>query len=325
MKTLNNSIILYNDVANENRLTATPSLSGRLLNEFIAYLQVAQASSDTYLKCIRQFFAYLDLRDISAPTEETVLEYKAYLKENGYTPATMQIYIISVKKFFTWTEKKNYYPNIAKDIKSVKVDKMYKKDALTVKQVRDVLAEMPNETVIDIRNKAIITLMVTCGLRDIEVVRANVEDIRTKGSRRVLMIQGKGENEKSNFVVIPEYVEEIIREYFKARGTSSGSDPLFASHGNRNVGGRMTTRSVNRIAKKAFIAIGLNDKRITAHSLRHTAVTTALLQGVPIEEVSQFARHKNIATTMIYNHAIEMENNRSSSTISEAFFGKKKE
>ena len=322
---MSDGIVLYNDITNNDRLTAMPSLSGRLLDDFTAYLQVAQASSETYLKCIRQFFAYLESRNISVPTEKTILEYKAYLEENHYTPATMQLYIVAVKKFFAWTEKKNYYPNVAKDIKGVKVDKMHKKDALTSEQVRDVLAEMPADTLIGVRNRAIITLMVICGLRDIEVVRANVEDLRTKGNKRVLMIQGKGQNEKNDFVIIPEYAEQVIREYFKERGSASGHDPLFASHGNRNVGGRMTTRSVNRIAKKAFSAIGLNDKRITAHSLRHTAITTALLAGVPIAEVSQFARHKNIATTMIYNHAIEKEQNPCTAAISDMLFNPKKE
>ena len=65
---------------------------------------------------------------------------------------------------------------------------------------------------------------------------------------------------------------------------------------------------------------GFNSERLTAHSLRHTAVTLSLLAGKDITEVQQFARHKNIATTMIYNHSLEQAKNSCSEAISKAIF-----
>lgn len=95
---MDSEIILYNDVNQDNRLTAEPSFSGRLWWDFTAYLQVAETSSDTCLKCVRQFFIYLKSSGLSAPTEETILSYKAYLKRNRLVPATMH-YIVALKSF----------------------------------------------------------------------------------------------------------------------------------------------------------------------------------------------------------------------------------
>ena len=112
--------------------------------------------------------------------------------------------------------------------------------------------------------------MITSGLRTIEVIRANIEDMRTVADFTALFLQGKGHDEKTQYVKIPEPVEKAIREYLKARGTAKPTEPLFESVSNRNVKGRMTTRSISRIAKNHLVDSGLDSDRLTAHSLRHT-------------------------------------------------------
>ena len=71
----------------------------------------------------------------------------------------------------------------------------------------------------------------------------------------------------------------------------------------------MTTRSLSRIAKGAMIEAGIDSKRLTAHSLRHTAITTALRAGASLQEVKTMARHADINTTLIYSHNIDREIN----------------
>ena len=83
----------------------------------------------------------------------------------------------------------------------------------------------------------------------------------------------------------------------------------------------MTTRSISRICKAAMLHAGYNSKRLTAHSLRHSAITLALMAGLPIQEVSQFARHSNISVTMIYSHDIERLKSKCEIAISNAIFG----
>jgi integrase/recombinase XerC len=95
-------------------------------------------------------------------------------------------------------------------------------------------------------------------------------------------------------------------------------DPLFAGVGNRNAGGRLTTRSISGIEKGALVSAGLNSDRLTAHSLRHTAATLNLLNGGTLEETKQLLRHTNINTTLIYAHALERANNQSEARIEAA-------
>ena len=83
----------------------------------------------------------------------------------------------------------------------------------------------------------------------------------------------------------------------------------------------MTTRSISGVCKEAMKAAGYNSERLTAHSLRHTAVTLALIaNGGNIQEAQQFARHANISTTQIYAHNLEKQNNTCSRLVASEIF-----
>ena len=108
--------------------------------------------------------------------------------------------------------------------------------------------------------------------------------------------------------------------YLNARGEIRGTETLFASISNNNKGGRITTRSVREVAKQAMIQAGYNSDRLTAHSMRHTAGTLALLNGANIRDVQQLLRHSNINTTLIYAHEIERAQNNAEFKIANAIF-----
>jgi len=163
--------------------------------------------------------------------------------------------------------------------------------------------------------------MTTTGLRTISVILADVGDIRTAGDDIALFYQGKGHEEKADYVKLAEPVEEAIRAYLTARGETDPKAPLFSSEAHRNGGERMTTRSISRIAKEHLKEIGLNSDRLTAHSLRHTAATLNLLNGATVEETQQLLGHANINTTLIYSHALERAKNNSEKRIARAIFG----
>jgi integrase/recombinase XerC len=163
--------------------------------------------------------------------------------------------------------------------------------------------------------------MVTGGLRTIEVSRANIGDLRTLGDNSVLYVQGKGREEKTDYIKLSAPAEQAIRAYLKARGEKDEKAPLFSSTSNNNKGARLTTRSVSGIVKTRLQQAGYDSEKLTAHSLRHTAVTLSLLAGKDITEVQQFARHANIATTMIYNHALDKAKNGCSEAITQAIMG----
>jgi integrase/recombinase XerC len=164
--------------------------------------------------------------------------------------------------------------------------------------------------------------MATTGIRSIEVLRANVEDLRLFQGIPVLYIQGKGRTEKADFVKITQPVFEAIREYIRRRGNVPGAAPLFASEGHFCRGQRLSRRSLSRLIKQRFRAAGYDLKTLTAHSLRHTAATLALLNGETVEEVQQLLRHTDINTTMIYNHSINRITSNAENSITGAIFGR---
>jgi integrase/recombinase XerC len=208
-----------------------------------------------------------------------------------------------------------------KHIKGAKIDKEHKKDYLTGAQVKNVLSCVDCGATQGLRDYAIIVLMITGGLRTVEVTRANIGDIHNIGESTVLFIQGKGKIEKNDYVKLPDAVEKAIRAYLSSRkDDKSDTSPLFVSGSNNNNGKRLSSRSVSGIVKEYLIKAGYDTPRLTAHSMRHTAVTLSLLAGKDITEVQQFARHESINTTMIYNHALDKEKNGCSEAISSSIF-----
>lgn len=276
-----------------------------LVNNYINSLDITQRSKDNYRKSLKQFFLYAQTHINDKPTRQDIIEYKNYLKEI-YKPCTTSAYISAVKSFFSFLQAERIYPNITSGIKGTKIGSGYKKDNLTIDQAKKVLEYIKeNSTLEGLRNRALITILITTGLRTIEIERANIEDFRQKGVDWVLYIQGKGKEDKNEFVKINADVLIILNKYLETRLDNKPGDPLFTSLSDRNNGGRLTTRSIRRIIKEIFRSVGINSDRITAHSLRHTAVTMALVAGATTQQAQAMARHKNINTTMIYAHNID--------------------
>lgn len=297
-----------------------PDISADLYNRWVSFIDASPKTVETYRKAVKQFFAYLAENSISRPQRETVLAYREHLKE-GHKPTTVQSYLAAVKLFFQWTEREGFYPDIAKRVKGAKIDRGHKKDYLTTRQVAKLLGAIDRSSLKGLRDYAMLSLMVTTGLRTISIIRADIGDIRAAGDDTALYYQGKGHEEKADYVKLAEPVEEAIRAYLTARGEAGPQDPLFCSIANRNTGERMTTRSISRMAKEHLVAVGLQSDRLTAHSLRHTAATLNLLNGGTVEETQQLLGHSNINTTLIYSHALERAKNNSEQRIAKAIFG----
>lgn len=298
---------------------STPcAISPQLAERFIAFLDAKPKTVQTYARALRQFFKFLSANEITSPRRDDILAYKAHLLKS-HKPSTVSGYLTAVKVFFAWTEQERIYPNVAAHVKGARIDRAFKKDHLTATQAKSVLMHVDTNSPSFLRDYAMLCLMLTCGLRTIEVSRADVADLRALGGDSVLYVQGKGRDEKTDFVKVPPQTETAIRAYLATR-SAADSEPLFTSASNNSLGQRMTTRSISGIVKHHLITSGFNSDRLTAHSLRHTAVTLALLSGRSLDETQQFARHASISTTMVYNHALERAKNGCSAAISAALF-----
>lgn len=241
-------------------------------------------------------------------------------------PNTVAQYLRSVCQFFSWTAANNLYPNIAANIHAPKIKHdQHKKDALSATDVRtieesilqgaaarteaaadaakDAAGKMQRSTEQGKRLYAMYLLAVNAGLRTIEISRANIKDLETKGGKTWLYIWGKGHCEPDQKKPIAPEVKAAIDDYLRSRtDRPTGASPLFVSTGNRSKGQRIAPTTVSTMLKRAMQEAGFNSERITAHSLRHTAGTNVQELTGNLYLTQQYMRHSNPATTEIYLH-----------------------
>lgn len=227
--------------------------------------------------------------------------------DRGMSSLSVGSYLTVVRKFYEWTEASKLYPNVAKGIKTPKRKQTFKKLPLAPEQISKLLLYFHGRQSEALRDYAIVNLLLRTGLRTIEVVTANIEDITFKQGKRVLLVQGKGEVEKNNFVILTEKAYEPIRAYLAARPNAKTSEPIFISESNNSNGKRLTTRTISKVAKEGLKAIGLDSKHLTAHSLRHTLAVSILRAGGTLSDAQSVLRHANPATTQIYTRSIDEE------------------
>jgi len=283
-----------------------PERIGELTDAFITAQDVKPSSRSSYRRSLRQYFAWVDKKgyQLSGIARPQILEYKEDLLASGLTSLTVASYITSLRKFYEWTEAEKYYPNVARGIKLPRRKQQFKKQPLTPGQATQLLQYYQARA---LRDYAIVNLLLRTGLRTIEVIRANVDDITRKGNKRVLMVMGKGWDERSSFVELTDKAYQPIRDYLATRTNLKGSEPLFTSQSRNNMGERLTTRSISYIAKEGLKGIGLDERSYTAHSLRHTTAVNILRAGGSMEQVQDTLRHSNINTSQIYTATIKEE------------------
>ena len=270
---------------------------------FVSECDIRENSRNVYRRGLLYFFKWVEKtgRNISKLTRADIITFKDSLL-NTHSNLSVASYLVALRRFYEWAEGNKLYPNIAKGIKSPKRKNAYLKEHLRENQITDLLAHFEGNP----RDYAIVNLLLRTGLRCIEVVRANVEDITFKGGQRILKIWGKGRDERDAFVVLTEKAYAPIKVYLETRGSTTLKEPLFISTSNRNLYGRLTTRSISKICKEGFRAIGIDGKEYTAHSLRHTTAVMLLKHGT-LSDVQSVLRHASPATSQIYTKSIEEE------------------
>lgn len=242
-------------------------------------------------------------------------------------PNTVAQYLRTVCAFFTWTAQSGLYPNIAAGIHAPKIrHDTHRKEALTPADVlriersieataaaqaaaareagKDISGRITRSTAQGKRLKALYLLAVNCGLRTVEISRANIKDVQTKGGQAFIYIWGKGHSEPDTRKPLAPEVKAALDDYLQTRTDNpTGSSPLFVSTGNRSGGQRIAPTTISTMLKRAMQAAGYDSERITAHSLRHTAGTSVMtITGNNLFLTQQYMRHSNPATTEIYLH-----------------------
>lgn len=273
-----------------------------IINTFLNSIDISESTQAIYRKGTTYYINYLKKQNIAEPTLEDIKRYKIYL-ENNVKKSYSKTFISSLKRLYKFLYLHYGIKNITTEIKGIK-DTDHKKNPLKIDEAKRLLAISKSNK----RDYAIINLMLKGGLRQIEIQRANIEDLTIKNDKHILLVQGKGHKSKDDYIAISENTYTIISDYLATRKNTKPSDPLFTNEDFYHNGERLTTRSIRRIVKNYLFDIGIDEKKITTHSLRHTAITETLKNnGFNIYEAQQFARHTSPKTTEIYAGEITTE------------------
>lgn len=285
-----------------------------VLNEhfetFIDYLDVDDLTLKAYKVGIGQFIEFLKRNNITQPNRNSIIAFRDYLREN-YSSCTVNSYMTSIKALFKYLELNNKYENIARDIKGAKYSTTPKKQVLTLEQTKTIYNSLS-----DAREKCLFGLLVTTGLRGIEVARAKIEDIKIHNGEIVLWVQCKKHDSKDEYVKLSNQVLEDIRNYIGDR--TSGY--IFVSTSNNSKGNGVSTTTLRKTIKSIFKRFGFDDDTFSLHSTRRTSATIMYQNGVDIHSIQQVLHHVSSNTTTRYINAITRDNNKSEYIVSNAIF-----
>jgi site-specific recombinase XerD len=254
---------------------------------------------------MEKFITWLRDRPVDS---DTILDWLAYLRSYGNQgtparPGAINAWYNGVKDFFKWAAARAYTPNLAQGIRGAKrsgTKRRHIREALTDSEVIRLLKQPDRNTPEGKRDYAILTAQLYTAARGVELYRADIADLTTKDGCLLLIVQGKGHDEKDELLILLSEAEEAMHEWLAVHPNKDGA--LFVSLSNRSYGERLSRSGTREILKRYFNAAGIVGNKST-HSLRHTAITNALCHGVPITRVSkQLARHASIDTTMVYVH-----------------------
>ena len=314
-------------------ILSTEIFGDSTIEAFVASRHPAPNTAKTYRNSIRQLLKFFAQKNISVPTTADIDTFINSLREkkNGKkakSDSTIRLYVTTTKLFFAYLSKKDLYKDVAADVAPLKLRKSttHKKNTLTDAQAKKLLNAIEGNDIISLRNKAIIALALTTGLRTCEISRANVEHFKDCGAYFTLDVIGKGHREADATVKVAAPVAEMIQAYLDKRGSVYDDEPLFTSTSHNvnwkknSYGVRYSEQSVGKMIKAAMQAAGITDKKITAHSTRHYAATTAIKAGIDIREVSAMLRHTSITITAVYLHDLSLQTRRAELAVADALF-----
>ena len=266
----------------------------QLKKEFLEYLEIEKGRSvktvENYDRYLRRF---LDFAKISLPgeiTEEAVRKYRLYLNRASLDKKTQNYHVIALRSFLKYLARKNIESLDAEKIELAKTPPR-ELDLLDISDLERLLDSPKGTSAKILRDKAILELFFSTGLRISELCNLKIDDVNLK--RDEFSVRGKGG--KIRVVFLSDRAKTAISNYLEKRG-SIDNDKLF----------HVTPRSIQRMIKKYAIKAGIT-KKVTPHVLRHAFATDLLQNGADLRSVQIMLGHANISTTQIYTHLTDKQ------------------
>jgi tyrosine recombinase XerC len=290
------------------------------IKQFLEHLQYNRNYSPETLRAYRKDlaqFADFVSRDTVGPgnlakiTTLTLRGFLMHLREQGLQKSSIARKIAALKSFFKFLlQRRLIDANPMALIRQPRLDKKIP-EFLSETEMNKLLTEphdvmsrkkTPAAGIVGLRDEAIMELLYSSGVRVSEIANLRIKDIDFAGS--VAHVLGKGKKER--LAPIGSYALKAIEKYLDERKKIKGDsvEPnsfLFVSHSNNRTS-HLTDRSIRRNIVLYARLSGLNDRKISPHTLRHTFATHLLDHGADLRGVQELLGHKSISTTQIYTH-----------------------
>jgi len=281
--------------------------------DFLEYLEIEQnrsqktiANYDHYLTRLVDYAGDLTIKDID---QELIRKWRLWLNRLGTNTSdelqksTQNYHLIALRSFLKFCAKRNI-PALPAD--KIELSRTQRKQVtfLTPEEVERLFAQPDTATPPGLRDRAILELLFSSGLRVSELVGLDRDHINLK--RREFMVRGKGQKDRPIFIS-PE-AADWIQKYIDKR--DDNTRPLFVRYsGSKKVDltgnfHRLTARSIQRMVARYALLAGIT-KHVSPHTLRHSFATDLLMNGADLRSVQAMLGHSNIATTQIYTHVTD--------------------
>jgi site-specific recombinase XerD len=285
-----------------------------LITDFIEYLEIEQGRSlrtiqnyEHYLKRLSDFAGDITLEEI---TPELIRKWRLWLNRLGsghgeeLSKLTQNYHLIALRHFLKFCSKRDFEAMSPDKVELAKVART-QISFLSAEEVQSLCSIPDITTVTGLRDRALIELLFSTGMRVSEIVGLNRDHINL--TRREFMVRGKGQKDRPIFV--SKEAAECVQKYLDRRADTLA--PLFISISKNHAAitsgdfKRLTARSIQRIVQSCALKAGIT-KHVSPHSLRHAFATDLLMNGADIRSVQAMLGHSNISTTQIYTHVTDL-------------------
>lgn len=276
------------------------------LEEFIDYLRVEKNVSvytiKSYSEDLNQLMRFLtsdkecNVKDVNDITYNLLRHFLAYLQKKGYTKVTLVRKVSSLRTFFRFLSRENHIKsNPTLYLITPKAGKKLP-DFLEISEIDSLLSIPKSDSFIGLRDRAILEVLYTTGIRVGELVTLNLNDLDYLGG--VIKVRGKGRKER--LVPLGTGAVRIIRNYLNIRDKMKNINNNRALFVNTKAK-RISARSIRRRISYYIKLTGIK-KKVSPHTLRHSFATHLLNAGADLRAVQEMLGHVSLSTTQVYTH-----------------------
>jgi len=285
------------------------------LTDFLDWLEIERGlsskSQENYAKFLKKFWDWLKINNLenlkpSKLVPDHIWQYKLFLSrqylqktKKPLKRSTQSYYLIALRQLLTYFTEKEIPSLPPEKIKLPKEKTERVVNFLTLEQIEKLLNAPDVSTPLGLRDRAILEIFFSSGLRVAELVSLNREQIKIRPSTKDLEISVIGKGGWPRTVYLSERTINWLRKYLETR--TDKEKALFVNYRRKIPSTRLSIRSMERIVKKYAILAGL-PLTTSCHTIRHSFATDLLKKGVDLRVVQEFLGHRSIATTQIYTH-----------------------